>query len=160
MNPLLAAIAAPAALTVARTAGTVVAGGVESFADALSGAFARSTGTEAPSADQPETRSLRDRLEQRLAAVLAPFWGSGDQIGVSVDRATGELAVHGDSPAAEALRTALAEDPHLQDDLRTYLDEESAKTNDEVSFFSDVFAASRSLQIELLKDGLALSAAE
>ncbi|MCA9237772.1 MAG: hypothetical protein KDA44_20000 [Planctomycetales bacterium] len=112
MQPWLATLAAPLAATAVRSAGQVAAAAAEPFAAALDRALGGAESCE--DCPQDETVSLRERIQQRLSKLLAPFAGDGQTLAFQVNPDTGDVAVEGDSPAADAVRHALNDDRQLR----------------------------------------------
>ncbi len=158
MSPLLAALAGPAALAAGQSAGSAVIGGVKSFAGALADAMAADESSASGSArDADDSPAVRQRVTQRLAAALAPYLGSGDEIGLALDDGTGEVTVSGDSPAAEALRTALEDDPQLRSDLKQLIADASRASAGDGGYFDAVFGTP-TLRLDLTGDEVELLA--
>lgn len=118
MQPWLATLAAPIAANAVHSLGRAAATGADAFAATLDRALQGSgdPGSCNTCADDREA-SPQDRIREKLADVLAPFGSDASDIRVEIDRKGESIRVLGDSPAADALRQALADDPQLHADL-------------------------------------------
>lgn len=129
MQPWLASIAAPIAANAVQSLGQAATTAAEPFAAALD----RALGAAAPAGactdcDSSGDLSRRERLQQRLAEVLAPFASQGaGGVALRIDPATRDVQVEGESPAADALREAIANDDPLRDDLLSVAEEQAGE---------------------------------